>query len=364
MSNDTVYLIASLVKAVVIFLAGVHVVPILVILERRISAWVQFRIGPNRVGPLGLLQPLADLVKFISKEDFKPANASPLLFGLGPILTALPPFLVLAMIPLAPSIEVGGRPLALSVVDTDLGLLFVLALSSLSVYGIAIGGWSSDNKYSLLGGLRSSAQMVSYELALGLSALAVVAIAGSVSLPEIVAQQSQFIGFAENGRWAGWNVFAQPLAFILFLVAGFAETNRLPFDLPEAESELVGGYHTEYGGTKFALFFMGEYVAMLAISLMISILFLGGWHFPGDKAVIDWAVGLVGAEGAAVTWVAALIGHLALLAKVGFFLFLFIQIRWTLPRFRYDQLMTLGWKVLLPLAIANLLLTGAVVSWS
>lgn len=351
MSGQTLFLVATAVKIVLIFLLAVHVVPIMVVLERRISAWIQLRIGPNRVGPLGLFQPLADLLKFLGKEDFVPADAHKVLFWMAPALTAIPPFLVMALIPLAPPFLVGDQVIKGVVVDSSIGILLVLALSSLTVYGIALGGWSSASKYSLLGALRSSAQMVSYELALGISVLAVVCVAGTLNLSEIIAQQTQFFGFDDKtGNWAGWNVFSQPLAFILFIVAGYAETNRLPFDLPEAESELVGGYHTEYSATKFSLFFMGEYVAMLAMSCLTVILFLGGWHLPGLSSL-----GL-GQNAMAV------IGLFVFMAKVSVFLFLFIQVRWTLPRFRYDQLMSLGWKVLLPVALANLLLTGAVVA--
>ncbi len=353
MSETQVLLIATLVKVLVIFLLAVHVVPIMVVLERRISAWIQLRIGPNRVGPLGLFQPLADLVKFLGKEDFVPAQANKILFWAAPALTAIPPFLVMSMIPFAPAFVVKGQQIPAVIVDSSIGILLVLALSSLTVYGIAIGGWSSNSKYSLLGGLRSSAQMISYELALGISVLAVVCVSGTLSLTEVIEQQRAFIGFdPATGNWAGWNIFAQPFAFILFLIAGYAETNRLPFDLPEAESELVGGYHTEYSSTKFSLFFMGEYVGMLGISCIAVILWFGGWHVPYlDRLDLPQNA-------------FAAIGLAAFMTKVGFFLFLFIQVRWTLPRFRYDQLMRLGWKVLLPLALLNILATGAVVSWS
>lgn len=353
MSPDTAFFVATLAKIVAIFLLAVHVVPIMVILERRISAWVQFRIGPNRVGPLGLFQPLADLVKFLGKEDFVPAQANKVLFWAAPALTAIPPFLVMALIPFAPPFEVMGRQLPSVIVDSSIGLILALALSSLTVYGIAIGGWASASKYSLLGALRSSAQMISYELALGLSVLSVVCVAGTLNLSELVQQQTAFFGFdGATGNWAGWNVFSQPVAFLVFLIASYAETNRLPFDLPEAESELVGGYHTEYSATKFSLFFMGEYVGMLGMSCLIVILFLGGWHLPGI-ASLDLSPNVF-----------ALVGLLVFMAKVGFFLLLFIQVRWTLPRFRYDQLMRIGWKVLLPIALVNILVTGFVVAWS
>lgn len=352
MSDTTIFVIATLVKVVAVFILAVHVVPILVILERRISAWIQLRIGPNRVGPLGLFQPLADLVKFLGKEDYVPKEANKLLFWLAPAMTAIPPFLVMAVMPLAPSFDVAGQEIKAVVIDSSVGVLLVLALSSLTVYGIAIGGWSSANKFSLLGGLRASAQMVSYELPLGLSVLAVVCVAGSLNLSEIIQQQEQFFAFDDaTGNWRGWNIFSQPLAFIVFTIAGYAETNRLPFDMPEAESELVGGYHTEYSATKFSLFFMGEYVAMLAISCLTVILFLGGWHVPGMSWIAEPGTNLY-----------AVIGLLGFMAKVSVFLFLFIQVRWTLPRFRYDQLMRIGWKLLLPVALVNMLITGGVVA--
>ncbi len=353
MSPDIAYFAATLAKIVAIFLLSVHVVPIMVILERRISAWVQFRIGPNRVGPLGLFQPLADLVKFLGKEDFVPAQANKVLFWAAPALTCLPPFLVMTLIPFAPPFEVMGRELPAVIVDSSIGIILALALSSLTVYGIAIGGWSSNSKYSLLGGLRSSAQMISYELALGLSVLAVICVSGTLNLSDMITRQTAFFGFDDaTGNWAGWNIFSQPVAFLVFLVASYAETNRLPFDLPEAESELVGGYHTEYSATKFSLFFMGEYIGMLGMACLIVILFLGGWHLPG-VAALDLSPNVF-----------ALVGLLVFMAKVGFFLLLFIQVRWTLPRFRYDQLMQVGWKVLLPIALANILVTGFVVAWS
>jgi len=338
-----------------VFVVAVSFVPVLVYFERRLSAFIQLRLGPNRVGPLGLFQPLADLVKLLCKEDLVPGQASKALFWIAPCLTVIPPFLIMAFMPLAPSFEVVGREMSGVVIDSSVGLLLILALSSLAVYGISIGGWSSTSKYSLLGGLRSSAQMISYELAMGISVLAVVCLSGTLNLSEIIAHQTGFIGFDQvTGDWAGWNVFCQPVAFLVFLIAGYAETNRLPFDLPEAESELVGGYHTEYSATKFSLFFMGEYIGMVGISCLTVVLFFGGWHFPGmDKIGIP-----------VDTIYYTLLGFVIFLAKVVVFLFLFIQVRWTLPRFRYDQLMRLGWKVLLPIALINVLVTGAVVAWS
>ena len=355
MSDETIFLLLNLVKALFVFIFAVSFVPVLVILERRLSAFIQLRIGPDRVGPFGLLQPMADLVKLLVKEDFVPAQASKTLFWIAPSLTAIPPFLIMAFMPLAPSFQVAGGEMKAVVIDSSVGLLLILALSSLTVYGITIGGWSSTSKYSLLGGLRSCAQMISYELAMGISVLAVICISGTLNLSEIIANQTQFIGFdATTGNWAGWNIFCQPVAFLVFLIAGYAETNRLPFDLPEAESELVGGYHTEYSSTKFSLFFMGEYIGMLGISCLTVVLFFGGWHFPGMDRI--------GVPPGTIFY--TLLGLAIFVAKIGVFLFLFIQVRWTLPRFRYDQLMRLGWKVLLPIALINVLITGAVVAWS
>ncbi len=355
MSDTQVYYLAYLVKLLVVFTLAVGLVPILVYAERRVSALMQFRWGPNRVGPFGLLQPFADMVKLLCKEDLVPERASKVLFTIAPALTCIPPFLVMSFIPVAPSFALAGREMKGVVVDSPVGILLLLALSSLTVYGLAIGGWASNSKYSLLGGLRSSAQMISYELAMGVSVLAVLCVAGTLNLTEIVYRQTQFFGFdATSGNWAGWNVFAQPLAFVIFLIAAFAETNRLPFDLPEAESELVGGYHTEYSSMKFSLFFMGEYIGMVGISSVLVALFLGGWHFPGMHAL--------GLQPGTLPF--TILGLLVFLAKIGVLLFFFIHVRWTLPRFRYDQLMRIGWKVLLPLALLNVLVTGAVVAGS
>jgi NADH-quinone oxidoreductase subunit H len=321
-----------LVKAVLVYGGLLTLAAGMTLAERKIAAWIQWRIGPNRVGPWGTLQPLADGIKFVFKEELVPAGANPLLFRLAPALAAVPAMLAVAVIPLAGEIVIGGVRTTLSVADLDISALYVVAISGLGIYGVILGGWSSNSKYSLLGGLRASAQMVSYELALILALLAVVVLAGSLDLRVIVADQS--------GSLFQWNLWRQPLAFLLFVVATFAETNRHPFDFAECEPELVGGFHTEYSSMKFALFFLGEYCAMIVMAGLSTTLFLGGPELPFWPDA-PWYLQLP-----------------CFLAKTGCFLFLFLWVRWTLPRFRFDQLMNLGWKVMLPLALLNLLLTG------
>ncbi len=336
-------MILNLIKTVAIYGGLMSVVPVLVYAERKISADIQDRIGPNRVGPWGLLQPLADAIKFFFKEDIIPLNVDKVLYVLAPFFAFAPAAIAFAVIPVGNAVEIGGETLGLQVADLNVGVLFIFAVGAMNVYGIAFGGWASNNKFSLLGGLRSSAQMISYEIPLGLALVSVLMTSGSVSLNEIVMKQTE--------TWYGvipkWNLFYQPLGFVLFLVAAFAETNRLPFDLPECEPELVGGYHTEYSSMKFALFFMGEYIAMVVMSSLLVTLFLGGWHFPGM-------------DPASHTILSAAISLAVFSAKVGVVLFFFIWVRWTLPRFRYDQLMRLGWQGLVPLAMLNIMVTGAV----
>jgi NADH-quinone oxidoreductase subunit H len=332
--NDFLVVLA---KTVVILGGLLGTAALMSLAERKVSAWMQYRIGPNRVGPFGLLQPVADGVKFLFKEEVVPAGANPVLFRLAPIIAALPAMLTIAVIPFAGDIVLFGRSFGrLSIADLDVGILYLLAIGSMSVYGVILGGWASNSKYSLLGGLRASAQMISYELTLILSILSVIVLAGSLDLRKIAEAQSVV---------TRWHVWRQPLAFFLFVVATFAETNRHPFDFAECEPELVGGFHTEYSAMKFALFFLGEYAAMTVMACLTTTLFLGGASVPF----------LPGAP-----W---LLGFLAFLAKTSFFLFLFLWVRWTLPRFRFDQLMGLGWKVLLPLALLNLVVTGILVSW-
>ncbi len=311
--------------------------------ERRLSSAIQFRLGPNRVGPFGLLQPMADGIKFIFKEDIVPAHANKAVFILAPALSMIPAFVAFAVIPLGPDVEAFGRTIPLVIVNLDGGILFALAAASLGVYGIVCAGWSSNSKYALMGGLRASAQMISYELALTLSLIGVILVSGTLRPTEIVAQQA--------GSILNWNIFGgwQLLGFLIFLIAGYAETNRLPFDMPEAESELVAGYHTEYSSMKFSMFFMAEYINMITASAMAVTLFLGGYHLGFPVPFTGWPL-----------WGLQI---LAFAAKVGFFLFLYVWVRWTLPRFRYDQLMSLGWKRLFPLALANVMIAALLVAF-
>ena len=329
MNDNLQGILMDAVRAVAIFGGVMTLAPMLVMAERRICAAIQNRIGPNRVGPMGLLQPLADVIKLLFKEDLIPDRADRTLFSLAPLLAFAPAAIAFVAIPV-------GRDL--QVADLNVGVLYVLAITSLGVYGISFGGWASNSKYSLLGGIRSSAQIISYEISMGLAIVSVLMIAGNVHLGSIVEWQ------AENG----WIIFYQPLAFIIFLVAAFAENNRLPFDMAECESELVGGFHTEYTGMKFGMFFLGEYIAMIVMSALLVTLFLGGW----DPVFFELP------EGAAGTAISVLCFTVKLLAV----LFLYIWVRWTLPRFRYDQLMKLGWKTFVPLALLNIVLTGIVVS--
>ena len=343
----------SILKACLVFFGVVNTVPVLVWAERRGSAFIQHRLGPNRVNIagfslLGLVQPLADVVKFVWKEDYVPAHANRAFYVLAPILLLVPAAMTFAVVPFADDLLVGGRQITMQVADLSIGILYVFALASLSVYGIVLAGWASNNKYSLLGGIRSSAQMISYELALGLSVVGLLMIYGSAGLDEIVRGQGEHL----FGIVPKWGVVTQPIAFVLFLAAVFAESNRLPFDLPEAENELVVGYHTEYSAMKFAIFFMAEYMAMVTGAMLIVTLFFGGWQIPWvESAELQAAVGPIPA---------ALLQLGSFSAKLLFFLWLFIWVRWTLPRFRYDQLMHLGWKVILPLALANVFVTGLV----
>jgi NADH-quinone oxidoreductase subunit H len=323
-------LLLAVIKVLVVFGGLVTTAALMSLAERKVSAWMQYRLGPNRVGPFGLLQPLADGIKFVFKEELLPAGANPLLFRLAPALAAIPAMLTIAVIPFGTYVVVRGQRIALSVTDLDIGVLALLAIGGLSTYGVILGGWSSNSKYSLLGGMRASAQMISYELSLILSILAVVALSGSLDLREIVQVQQQ----------EGWNFLRAPLAFLLFLVASFAETNRHPFDFAECEPELVGGFHTEYSAMRFALYFLGEYCAMTVMACLNTTLFFGGPAVPFLPEA-HWALGLA-----------------AFGLKAAFFLFLFLWVRWSLPRLRFDQLMGLGWKVMLPLALLNLLVTG------
>ncbi len=327
--------------AIVVVMAGVlGTCAYLIWIERKLAARVQDRIGPNRVGPRGLLQPIADGLKFVFKEDVIPAGADKVLFIIAPTISVFTTMLAFAVVPFGPVPASGdGFPFGIAPY-LDIGIVFIFAVTSLAVYGIILGGWSSNNKYSALGSLRSSAQLVSYEVPLALSVLGVGLLAGSFNLANVIRQQTETAGFL--GLF-GWYIWCQPLACLIFFASALAESNRLPFDLPECEQELVGGYHTEYSALKFAMFFLAEYTHVITVSFLTAILFFGGWHFP-------WI-----AEGQSVYFGAVVVKVLVLLAKVGAIISFIMLIRWTLPRFRFDQLMTLTWKVFIPLSLCNLL---------
>jgi NADH-quinone oxidoreductase subunit H len=339
-----IFILVSLIKIVLALVVLLTAVAYTVWLERKVVGHIQNRWGPTRVGPFGLLQPMADGVKFLFKEDLTPPHVYKPLFIAAPMIAVVFALTSIAVIPFGNWVEIGPIYTPLQITDVNIGLLIILGLTSLGVYGIALSGWSSNSKYSLLGGLRASAQMVSYEIALGLSLVGVIILSGSLSLREIVdAQAGHFWGFIPN-----WSIFrgGQFVAFFIYLMAAYAETNRIPFDLPEAETELVAGYHTEYSAMKFAMFFMAEYANMITVACLASVMFLGGWRGPvfGPEVLQDVLP---------LFWFAL---------RVFGFLFVYIWVRGTLPRFRYDQLMAFGWKFLLPLAIANLVITALVVA--
>lgn len=315
--------IEVLIKGIVIISVLMGLAAYMILFERVVMARMQLRIGPNRVGPWGLLQPIADGVKLLTKEKFQPDGVEKFTYALAPAISLFLAFSAFVLIPMGGTVELFGRKVTLQIADVNAGIVFLLSLSSLAVYGVVLAGWSSNNRYSLLGGLRGTAQMISYEIPMGLSLLTVVLSAGTLSLAEIVEAQR-----------VHWFIWSNPVSCLIYLITAFAETNRAPFDLPEAEQELTAGYHTEYGGMKFAIFFMAEYINILAVSAIIVTLFFGGWLGPGEIPVLWFAV------------------------KVALFVFFFVWVRTTLPRFRYDQLMSFGWKVLVPLAIANLIVTS------
>jgi NADH-quinone oxidoreductase subunit H len=335
----TPLLVAQIALTLFVFVMLLSSAAIMVYVERKVAALLQQRYGPYLVGPKGLLQPLADVVKLMFKEELRPKAADAILFTLAPVISATAAFAAFAVVPFGAETTLFGlldEPMSLLVADVNVAILIVFAIASMGVYGIVLAGWSSNSKYSLLGGLRSSAQMISYELSYGLALAGVLLMGNSLSLVEIVDQQS--------GAWLGfiprWFVFLQPVGFLIFMTAGIAETNRAPFDFPEAEQELVAGYHTEYSSMRFAMFFLAEYVNMVTVSAVATDLFLGGWHGPLLPEALGWI------------W---------FLVKVGAILFFYVWMRWTLPRYRYDQLMAFGWKVLLPVAVVNLIATGAAV---
>jgi NADH-quinone oxidoreductase subunit H len=340
----SIFILVSVIKSMIVLGLLLTADAYTVWLERKVVGHMQNRWGPSRVGPFGLLQPAADGLKFFFKEDLTPPHVYKPLFLAAPMLSLICALTSISVVPFGNSITIGGWSIPLQITDLDIGLLLVLGVTSMGVYGVALAGWSSNNKYSLLGGLRASAQMVSYEIALGLSLVGVLIQSGSFSLRTIVdAQGGHFWGFIPR-----WNIFTgQIFGFFVYLMAAYAETNRVPFDLPEAETELVAGYHTEYSSMKFAMFFIAEYANMITVGCLATLLFFGGWHGPLFGPPLLEAV-------LPLFWFAA---------KVFCFLFLYIWVRGTLPRFRYDQLMSFGWKFLLPVAIANLLATAIAVAW-
>jgi NADH-quinone oxidoreductase subunit H len=357
----TAFLIEKTLIVLTVFGGVLGVVALTTLVERRVAGFIQDRLGPNRVGPFGLFQPIADGLKNFLKEETLPATSAKLYFLLGPILFMAPALVTFAVVPFAAPLPTPWGVVEMIVADVPIGILYILALSSLGVYGVVLGGWASNNKFSFLGALRASAQMVSYEVALGLSIVVVLMMAGNVTLTEMIWQQQQ-LGF--------WFAFPLSLAFILFVVSAFAETNRLPFDMPEAESELVGGFHTEYSGMKYAMFPMGEYSHMLTSSALMATLFFGGWDIPfwsGDNAFLHEGVWISGfaADGtpvaAELAWWKTLLTFCSFAAKTYFFVLVYIWVRWTLPRFRYDQIMQLGWKVMLPSALAYLMVVAATI---
>ena len=333
----TPVVIAQLAILGFVFFMLLNSAAIMVYVERKVAARIQQRMGPTLVGPYGLLQPLADIIKLAMKEDLRPKAADPILFAIAPVISAATAFTAFAVVPFGAETTFFGlldRPVPLQVADVNVAILWVFAVTSMGVYGIVLAGWSSNSKYSLLGALRSSAQMISYELSYGMALAAVLLLAGSMSIRQIVDSQS--------GAWLGfiprWFVFLQPIGFFIFMTAGVAETNRAPFDFPEAEQELVAGYHTEYSSMSFAMFFLAEYINMVTVSAIATNLYLGGWHGP---LLPEW------------------LGWIWFLLKLSFLLFFYVWMRWTLPRYRYDQLMAFGWKFLLPLSVVNLLATAA-----
>lgn len=313
-------------------------------LERKVAAFIQDRLGPNRAGPFGLLQPLADGIKMFMKEEIIPNVSNKTLFIAGPCIAMMTAIMAGVVIPWGGKLTIGGSTYSLQIADLDFGILYVFGVVSIGVYGIMIGGWASNNKFSLLGAIRASAQMISYELAMGLSIIALVMTTGTLSLGEITNLQTGGVG----SHWNFWNVVYQPLGFLIFLICAFAECNRTPFDLPESETELVGGYHTEYSSMKLGFYLFAEYINMFVSSAVMSTLFFGGYNFPFMNDL--------GLSANMIT----ILGLVAFFLKAGFFIFFFMWIRWTLPRFRYDQLMHLGWRILIPLAIANVAITGLV----
>jgi NADH-quinone oxidoreductase subunit H len=339
---DLPLMLEKLVLIVIVVFASLGIAMYATYAERKIAAILQDRRGPNRAGPFGILQPVADGMKLFFKEEIIPSYSSKFLFIMGPAMAMLTAIMTGAVIPWGDTINFFGRHVTLQIADVNVGILYVFAVVSMGVYGIMIGSWASNNKFSLMGGLRAASQIISYELAMGISLIALLMVTGTLSLKEMVIQQQQ--------GW--WNILYQPLGFLIFLICAFAECNRTPFDLPEAENELIGGYHTEYSSMKLGFYLFAEYVNMFISSVIMSTLFFGGYDLLPFVDESKWGLS---------TNIMALIGVAALMGKMIFFLFLFMWVRWTIPRFRYDQLMNLGWRILIPLALVNMLITGGLI---
>lgn len=337
---DSVFIIEKSVIIVAVFALTMLMAMYSTWAERKVAAFLQDRVGPNRAGWGGLLQPLADGAKLFTKEEFFPNTPNKFLFILGPAIAMSTALITSAVIPWGDKIHVFGRDVLLQATDIDVSILYVFGVLSIGVYGIMIGAWASNNKYSLMSAVRASSQMISYEVAMGLAMISILMMSGSLSLKDITVMQAN----------DGWNIFYQPLAFLIFLICSFAETNRTPFDLAECESELIGGYHTEYSSMKMGFYLFAEYANMFISSTILAVVFLGGYHFPGMAWVNEnWGINI-----------GALLGFLTLFGKICFFIFFYMWVRWTIPRFRYDQLMHLGWKILIPLAVINIIVTGIV----
>jgi len=339
---DTGFIIEKFILVAVIFGISLVVAMYSTYAERKVAAYLQDRLGPDRAGPFGILQPLADGVKMFMKEEIIPASSSKWLFIVGPGLALLCACIGTAVIPWGSPMLIGDKMVPLQVADINVGVLYIFGVVSLGVYGVMIGGWASNNKYSLLSAIRAASQNISYEIAMGLSIIALLLMTNTLSLKTIVEQQ----------HGLNWNVWYQPLGFLIFMVCSFAETNRAPFDLPECETELIGGYHTEYSSMKLGFYLFAEYINMFVSSAVMATLYFGGYNYPGMDSMAVWL---------GTTW-APLFGTAVFFGKIVFFIFFFMWVRWTIPRFRYDQLMNLGWKGLIPLAIANIIITGVVIA--
>lgn len=339
---ELAFIIEKFILITVIFLITLTVAAYSTLAERKIAGFLQDRVGPNRAGPGGMFQPLADGLKMFFKEEIIPAESSKILFILGPSLALLTALIGSAVIPWGENIQIADTLVSLQITDINVGVLYIFGVVSLGVYGLMIGGWASNNKFSLMGAIRAASQSISYEIPMGLSLIALLMTTNTLSMKEIAEQQ----------HGINWNIFYQPLGFLVFLVCSFAETNRTPFDLPECETELVGGYHTEYSGFKMGAFMFSEYINMFVSSAVMSTLYFGGYNYPG----MDWVNSMAG------PLFGPIVGMAVLILKIFAFIFFFMWVRWTVPRFRYDQLMNLGWKVLIPLAIANIVITGIVIT--